>query len=59
MKKLLLIVITLMILVGCSPMPQQAAGYFVSLPEAQRVAITALVVALVGWLFAWIGSFAP
>lgn len=59
MKKILSILFVLMILVGCSPMPQQAAGYFVSLPEPQRIAITTLFVAAVGWLFAYIGSFAP
>lgn len=47
-------------LTGCALIAQSpAAAWFVPLPDATRLAITAVVVAVVGLAFAWIGGKLP
>lgn len=46
------------LLSACAPANGFAQG-FVQLPDATRLGITAVVVALVGFLFAWIGGYLP
>lgn len=56
MKRLLPIVLLVMLfLSACS----QVSASFVPLPDAERTAFTALVVALVAWVFALIGNYVP
>lgn len=58
MKKILLAVVFVctLALVGCASQP---AAQFVQLPEAERLAITTLVVAVLGLVFAKIGELFP
>ena len=55
MNKILSLLLFALIVVGCAPLVQS----FVPLPEAERLGITALVVALLGWVFTLIGSYIP
>jgi len=54
-KIVLALFLMVLLLTACAP----AAQGFVQLPDATRVAITALVVAVLGLLFAKIGSLFP
>ena len=54
--KSIVFVLFAFLLVGCAS-PQ--AAQFVALPDATRLAITAVVVAAVGLAFAWIGTRLP
>lgn len=56
MKKLLPFLLVF-VLAACAP--DTATAQFVQLPEAETLGITALVVALVGWVFTLIGSYIP
>lgn len=55
MKKVFWITLSVLVLSACAPIAQS----FVPLPEAERLGITALVVAAVGWAFTLIGSYLP
>ena len=55
MKKLFIFVLSIVLLTACSP----AVNGFVQLPDAERLAITTLVVAVLGWVFAWVGTKFP
>ena len=57
MKKLLPFLPLLFILAACTP--ATATAQFVQLPEAETLGITALVVAIVGWIFTLAGSYIP
>jgi len=55
MKKMMLVIVALL-LAGCASQP---VAQFVQLPDATRLGITAIVVAVVGLAFAWIGGKLP
>ena len=55
MKKLFVYLVGAFLLAGCAP----ATAQFVQLPDATRLAMTGVVVALVGLLFAKLGEYVP
>ncbi len=55
MKKLLPLLLLAFILTACAP----ATAQFVQLPDATRLGVTAIVVALVGLAFNYIGGLLP
>lgn len=56
MKKILLIVVFVFLLTACALQP---VASFVQLPDTERLAITALVVAIVGFVFTKIAERLP
>jgi len=56
MKKLIALLLSSVVLVACTA---QLSATFVPLPDTERVAITALVVAALGWVFAYIATKFP
>jgi hypothetical protein len=56
MKRILVFVLSALMLAACTA---QLSATFVPLPDTERVAITALVVAALGWVFAFIVAKLP
>jgi hypothetical protein len=56
MKKLYILLLSMLVLTACTA---QLAPRFVPLPDTERVAITAVVVALLGYVFAFVVAKLP